>query len=79
MINIPSKLPQVGTTIFTIMSKLAHEHGAVNLSQGFPDFDCDEKLKNLVTHFMSKGMNQYAPMAGLPQLRTSIANKVNDS
>ena len=76
---IPSKLPQVGTTIFTIMSKLAQEHGAVNLSQGFPDFDCDEELKNLVTHYMSKGMNQYAPMAGLPELRESISNKVNDS
>ncbi len=73
--RIPSKLPNVGTTIFTIMSRLANEHGAINLSQGFPNFDCDEKLKALVAHHMTVGHNQYAPMAGLPQLRESIADK----
>ncbi len=76
---VPSKLPQVGTTIFTVMSKLAHDHGAVNLSQGFPNFDCDDELKRLVAHYMSEGKNQYAPMAGLPELQASIAAKVNDS
>lgn len=77
--NIPSKLPQVGTTIFTVMSQLAKEHNAVNLSQGFPDFDCDEQLKDWVTHYMGRAKNQYAPMSGLPELKNAIAKKVNHS
>ena len=72
-----SKLPHVGTTIFTVMSKLAQECGAINLSQGFPDFPIDEKLSDLVHAAMSAGHNQYAPMPGLPSLREAIAAKVN--
>ncbi len=73
---IRSKLPAVGTTIFTVMSRLAQEHNAINLSQGFPDFDCDPVLQNLVTKAMQAGLNQYPPMAGIPQLREAIAEKV---
>lgn len=73
---IPSKLPSVGTTIFTVMSYLANECKAINLSQGFPDFDCSEKLKNLVAHYMKKGYNQYAPMQGIMPLREVIAEKI---
>lgn len=73
--TIPSKLPLVGTTIFTVMSKLANENNAINLSQGFPDFDCDRVLLDLVHHHMLKGHNQYAPMQGLPVLREVIAAK----
>lgn len=72
---IKSKLPQVGTTIFTVMSQLANEQNALNLSQGFPDFLGDEKLFNLVSDAMHKGLNQYAPMAGLMALREQIAKK----
>src|SRR6266853_3527318 len=72
----PSKLPAVGTTIFTVMSQLALEHRAVNLGQGFPDFDCDPQLKTLVSEAMQQGHNQYAPMAGLPLLREAISEKV---
>ena len=71
-----SKLPQVGTTIFTVMSRLAAEHNAINLSQGFPDFDCAPELQDLVTKYMKAGLNQYPPMAGIPQLREAIAAKV---
>lgn len=71
-----SKLPGVGTTIFTVMSQLALEHGAINLGQGFPDFDCDPHLQRLVTEAMARGENQYAPMAGLPELRRAVAAKV---
>ena len=74
----PSKLPAVGTTIFTVMSQLAHEQRAVNLGQGFPDFDCDPQLKALVSEAMQSGHNQYAPMAGLAPLRQAIAAKVAD-
>jgi methionine aminotransferase len=77
--NISSKLPRVGTTIFTVMSQLAREYNAVNLSQGFPNFDCDEQLKDLVTFYMAQGKNQYAPMPGLPELQKAISNKVNSS
>ncbi len=70
-----SKLPNVKTTIFTIMSKLAKEHNAINLSQGFPDFDSDPKLIELVSKAMTTGYNQYAPMPGVFSLRTQIANK----
>jgi len=74
--KIVSKLPAVGTTIFTVMSRLAQEHNAINLSQGFPDFDCDPALQDLVTKYMRAGLNQYPPMAGVPQLRDAIAEKV---
>ena len=73
---IQSKLPQVGTTIFTKMSALAAEHKAINLSQGFPDFPVDEALIERVTYYMRQGYNQYAPMTGMPQLRTAIAAKL---
>jgi methionine aminotransferase len=74
MIHFPSKQPQVQTTIFTKMSQLALEEGALNLSQGFPGFDCSEELQELLK-FYSKGFNQYAPMMGVPALRNSIAEK----
>ena len=76
MRSMTSKLPNVGTTIFTVMSKLASECGAINLSQGFPDFPIDEKLSGLVSAAIREGHNQYAPMPGLQALRDSIANKV---
>ncbi len=74
--QLNSKLPHVGTTIFTVMSKLAQECGAINLSQGFPDFPIDEGLIELVEKAMRDGHNQYAPMSGLPSLRETIAAKV---
>jgi len=70
-----SKLPQVETTIFTVMSAMAAEYGALNLAQGFPDFSCPEALLEQVHKAMLAGMNQYAPMAGLPLLRQRIAEK----
>jgi methionine aminotransferase len=73
---IQTKLPAVGTTIFTVMSQLAAEKGAVNLGQGFPDFDCDPKLVGAVTDAMVKGLNQYPPMTGVPVLREAIATKI---
>ncbi|GAB2690062.1 pyridoxal phosphate-dependent aminotransferase [Mucilaginibacter koreensis] len=76
MIPLISKLPQTGTTIFTTMSALATETGAINLSQGFPDFDCDPALTSLVNQAMQSGLNQYAPMAGLTVLREEIAKKM---
>ena len=66
---LQSRLPQVGTTIFTVMSALAAEKGAVNLGQGFPDFGCDRALTGAVTEAMNADLNQYPPMAGVPQLR----------
>src|ERR1700743_2164139 len=75
MTSINSKLPQTGTTIFTVMSALAAELGAINLSQGFPDYDCDPKLVELVNKAMKDGHNQYAPMPGLMALREQIAIK----
>jgi len=74
--KIKSKLPGVGVTIFTQMSQLAMEHDAVNLSQGFPDFDVNPKLASLVKEYMDKGFNQYAPMQGIPVLRERIRKKV---
>ncbi|MEO8584098.1 MAG: aminotransferase class I/II-fold pyridoxal phosphate-dependent enzyme, partial [Flavitalea sp.] len=74
--NIHSKLPHTGTTIFTVMSGLAMEHRAVNLGQGFPDFEMSGELTSLVTRAMSDGYNQYAPMAGWMPLRESIAEKI---
>ncbi|MBN8280931.1 MAG: pyridoxal phosphate-dependent aminotransferase [Gammaproteobacteria bacterium] len=70
-----SKLPDVGTTIFTVMSGLAADHGAINLSQGFPDFPAPAALLDRVVHHLRAGHNQYAPMAGLPALREAIARK----
>lgn len=75
---IKSKLPKVQTTIFTVMSRLAHEHQAINLSQGFPDFESDDALKDLVHLAMKKGHNQYATMAGLMELREQIAIKTQN-
>src|SRR5450631_3069801 len=72
---ISSKLPNVGTTIFTVMSKLAADHNAINLSQGFPDFNCADELISLVNKYMKEGKNQYAPMAGLMPLREVISDK----
>ena len=72
----PSRLPQVGTTIFTVMSALAQQHGAVNLGQGFPDFDCDPALLNAVDAAMRAGHNQYPPMAGVMALREAVAHKI---
>lgn len=76
MLNIQSKLPGVSTTIFSVMSKLAAEHNAINLSQGFPDYPCDSKLIELVNKAMSSGYNQYAPMPGSALLKQNIADKV---
>ena len=73
--RLNSKLPGVGTTIFTVMSKLAADLGAINLSQGFPDFDCDPALIDAVARHMREGRNQYAPMQGVPALREAIAAK----
>lgn len=70
-----SKLPNVGTTIFTVMSALANENDAINLSQGFPNYPSSQKLKDLVTKAMNNGYNQYAPMAGNLELRLAISNK----
>ena len=72
-LHIQSKLPKVGTTIFTTMSALAKEHNAINLSQGFPDFECNPKLLELAQKHMMAGFNQYAPMPGAPSLRETIA------
>ncbi|MFN7572983.1 MAG: methionine aminotransferase [Betaproteobacteria bacterium] len=71
----PSKLPNVGTTIFTVMSALAARHGAVNLGQGFPDFDCDPRLRQYLAEAIAAGHNQYAPMAGVPRLREGLSVK----
>ncbi len=76
-LDITDKLPRSGTTIFTVMSQLAQEVGAINLSQGFPDFPIDPKLIDLVERAMRDGRNQYAPMAGLPALREAIVGKVD--
>ena len=73
---IESKLPHVGTTIFTVMSALAQECKAVNLGQGFPDFDCDPKLIDAVTDAMRQGLNQYPSMLGVLELRQAIADKI---
>ena len=73
---LESRLPTMGTTIFTVMSALAAERGAVNLGQGFPDFDCDPALLDHVTRAMHEGLNQYPPMTGVPLLRQAIAAKI---
>ena len=73
---ITSKLPKVGTTIFTVMSALANEHKAINLSQGFPNFDVSPKLVSLIHQKMKEGLNQYAPMQGVPRLREVLCEKM---
>jgi methionine aminotransferase len=73
---VQTKLPAVGTTIFTVMSALATEHNAVNLGQGFPDFNCDPALVQAVTDAMQQGLNQYPPMPGIPALREAVATKI---
>ncbi len=75
-LRIRSRLPEVGTTIFSVMSALAQQHGALNLSQGFPDFDAPAELLSLLEQATRQGHNQYAPMAGVPVLREAIAAKV---
>ncbi|MCC5921591.1 MAG: aminotransferase class I/II-fold pyridoxal phosphate-dependent enzyme [Cyclobacteriaceae bacterium] len=76
MPQLTSKLPDVGTTIFATMSKMAAEHRAVNLSQGFPDFAVSEQLRTRVADYMNAGYNQYAPLGGHPSLTQAIANKI---
>jgi len=71
-----SRLPTVGTTIFTVMSALAVKTGAINLGQGFPDFDCDPALVDAVTAAMRAGHNQYPPMTGVPALRQAVSDKI---
>ena len=77
--SVDSKLPNMGTSIFAVMSAMANEHKAINLSQGFPDFDISEELIGLVSKYMKKGYNQYAPMQGVPVLREAISQKVFDT
>ena len=74
--TLQTKLPKVGTTIFTVMSALAAEKGAVNLGQGFPDFHCDPRLVQAVTDAMTAGHNQYPPMTGIAPLREAMSAKV---
>jgi methionine aminotransferase len=76
--SIRSKLPTVGTTIFTVMSALANEYKAINLSQGFPNFECSPELVKTVNQYMQKGFNQYAPMQGIMPLREVIAEKMQE-
>jgi methionine aminotransferase len=78
MMNLKSKLPDLELTIFSVMTQLANEHGAINLSQGFPDFDTYPELISLVETYMSQGHNQYAPMQGVMALRERIAEKVSE-
>ncbi|MBU0765397.1 MAG: aminotransferase class I/II-fold pyridoxal phosphate-dependent enzyme, partial [Bacteroidetes bacterium] len=75
---IHSKLPDIGTSIFSVMSRLAKDHNAIDLSQGFPDFHCSEILIGLVSKYMKKGFNQYAPMEGVMPLREVIAQKTEE-
>ena len=74
--TIRSKLPTTGVSIFTTMSRLAEEHGAINLSQGFPDFDCAPELVDTVGKYLRAGFNQYAPMPGVMVLREALSDKV---
>ncbi len=74
-----SKLPNIGTSIFTVMSKMAHEYNAINLSQGFPNFPVDERLVNIVARLAKKDVHQYLPMAGYPPLLEKIALLVLNS
>ena len=74
--NLPQKIPNDETTVFTVMTRLASENKAINLGQGFPDFACPTQLAELVTHYISKGFNQYAPMNGVKELREQISQKI---
>lgn len=74
--KINSKLKSVGPSIFSVMTKMANDYNAINLSQGFPDFNCPDKLIELVHHFQNKGFNQYAPMPGVIPLRNQISKKI---
>ena len=76
--QINSKLPDVGTTIFTVISQMAQDYGAINLGQGFPDYDGPELLRQRLSHYVHNGFNQYAPMTGVPKLRQQIAKKVEN-
>ncbi|MDP2286147.1 MAG: pyridoxal phosphate-dependent aminotransferase [Pseudohongiella sp.] len=75
--HLRSKLPHVGTTIFTVMTRMAQQYHAINLSQGFPDFDCPAELRNRVSFYLNDRRNQYAPMTGVPELRQQIALKLS--
>ena len=75
-LTVQSKLPSTGVSIFAVMTRLANEHGAINLSQGFPDFDCSPELVDLVARCMREGHNQYAPMPGVAALRAALAMKI---
>jgi methionine aminotransferase len=77
--EITSRLPDVGTSIFSVMSKMALEHGAINLSQGFPDFSIDQEIIDLVHKYMLEGNNQYAPMPGVPLLRQQISQVIQET
>jgi methionine aminotransferase len=76
LLSVQSKLPTIGVSIFSVMSRLAEEHGAINLSQGFPDFDCAPELVDAVARCMREGHNQYAPMLGIPVLRQALSRKI---
>ena len=76
-INLPTRLPKVGTTIFTVMSALANDYQAINLGQGFPDFSCDSRLLDAVNEAMRSNHNQYPPMAGIAVLREGISKKIS--
>src|SRR5919106_5465853 len=73
---VRSKLPSSGVSIFAVMTRLANEHGAINLSQGFPDFDCAPELVETVARYMREGHNQYAPMPGVLGLREALSTKI---
>lgn len=75
-LSLNLKLSDVGTSIFTVMSRMAYEYNAINLSQGFPDFNCSEEICDLVDYYIRKGFNQYAPMQGIPVLRHKISEKI---
>ncbi|MEO0627248.1 MAG: methionine aminotransferase [Bacteroidota bacterium] len=75
MVKLESKLPEVGTTIFTVMTRMANEYGAINLSQGFPGYEIEHELKELVDKHIQLGRNQYSPLAGVPELLEAIAHK----
>jgi methionine aminotransferase len=75
-VNLQSKLPEIGTSIFSVMSKMAVDNNAINLAQGFPDFNCSAELIELVNHYQKKGYNQYAPMSGVQKLREQISKKI---
>lgn len=76
--SIDTRLPGLGTTIFTVMSQLAREHNAINLAQGYPDFGCDPALIELVNKYISRGFNQYSPMPGVMALREKISEKTKE-